>query len=129
MELPNTLAEALEALTAARADAQAFNALTAEHTAALAALSATQADLSAAVLAFQNLTAEHTATLATMAAAELDAAAKANAIVASLGVDPVAIVAADAVPKTSKELWAEYAALPVGARNDFYTKHRDTLRS
>ena len=129
MELPQTLAEALEALTAARADAQAFNALTAEHTATLAALSATQADLSAAVLAFQNLTAEHTATLATMAAAELDAAAKANAIVASLGVEPVAIVAADAVPKTTAELWAEYHALPVGARNEFYAKHRDSLRS
>jgi len=129
MELPQTLAEALEALTVARADAQAFNALTAEHTATLAALSATQADLSAAVLAFQTLTAEHTATLATMAAAELDAAARANAIVASLGVDPVAIVAADAVPKTSKELWAEYHALPIQARNEFYLKHRETLRN
>ena len=129
MELPNTLAEALEALTVARADAQAFNALTAEHTATLAALSATQADLSAAVLAFQNLTAEHTATLATMAAAELDAAAKANAIVANLGVEPVAIIAAEGAPKTSKELWAEYHALPIEARNDFYAKHRDTLRN
>jgi len=129
MDLPNTLAEALEALTVARADAQAFETLNAEHTATLAALAATQADLSAAVLAFQSLTAEHTATLATMAAAELDAAAKANAIVANLGVDPVAIVAADSVPKTKTELWSEYNALPVGARNEFYTKHRDTLRS
>ena len=129
MELPQTLAEALEALTVARADAQAFNALTAEHTATLAALSATQADLSAAVLAFQNLNAEHAATLATMAAAELDSAAKANAIVASLGVQPVAIIAAEGAPKTSKELWAEYHALPIEARNDFYAKHRDSLRS
>jgi len=129
MELPNTLAEALEALTAARADAQAFETLTAEHTATLAALAATQADLSAAVVAFQNLSAEHTATLAAMAAAELDAAAKANAIVANLGVEPVAIIAAEGAPKTAKELWAEYNALPVEARNEFYTKHRDTLRS
>ena len=129
MELPNTLAEALEALTAARADAQAFETLTAEHTATLAALAATQADLSAAVVAFQNLSAEHTATLAAMAAAELDAAAKANAIVANLGVEPVAIIAAEGAPKTAKELWAEYHALPVEARNEFYTKHRNTLRS
>jgi hypothetical protein len=129
MELPNTLAEALEALTVARADAQAFETLTAEHTATLATLSATQADLSAAVLAFQNLSNEHTATLAAMASAELDAAAKANAIVANLGVEPVAIIAAEGAPKTAKELWAEYHALPVEARNEFYTKHRDTLRN
>ena len=81
------------------------------------------------MLAFQSLTAEHTATLATMAAAELDAAAKANAIVANLGVEPVAIIAAEGAPKTAKELWAEYNALPVEARNAFYLKHRNTLRS
>ena len=129
MELPNTLAEALEALTVARVDAQAFDLLSAEHSATVIALTAAQADLTAAVVAFQTLTAEHAATLATMAAAELDAAAKANAIVAGLGVEPVAIIAAEGAPKTSKELWAEYATLPVEARNEFYLKHRETLRS
>lgn len=129
MELPNTLAEALEALTAARADAQAFDLLSAEHSATVVALAAAQADLTAAVVAFQALTAEHTSALARIEAAESEASATANAIVAGLGVDPVAIVAADAVPKTTAELWAEYNALPAGARNEFYAKHRDSLRS
>jgi hypothetical protein len=44
-------------------------------------------------------------------------------------VEPVAIIAAEGAPKTAKELWAEYHALPVEARNEFYTKHRDTLRN
>lgn len=129
MDLPNTLAEALEALTAARADAQALDTLTAEHNETVNALMAAQSDLSAAVVAFEKLTAEHNDLLAKFSAAESDAAAKANAIVANLGVEPVAIIAAEGAPKTSKELWAEYHAMPVEARNEFYAKHRDTLRS
>lgn len=129
MDLPNTLAEALEALTAARADAQAIDTLTAEHNETVNALMAAQSDLSAAVVAFEKLTAEHNELLAKFSAAETDAAAKANVIVANLGVEPVAIIAAEGAPKTSKELWAEYNALPIEARNEFYAKHRDTLRS
>ena len=129
MDLPNTLAEALEALTAARVDAQALEALTAEHNATVNALATAQADLLAAVVAFEKLTNEHNELLAKVTAAEADAAAKANAIVASLGVEPVAILAAEVAPKTAKELWAEYNALPIEARNEFYLKHRDTLRS
>jgi hypothetical protein len=129
MDLPNTLAEALEALTAARADAQALDTLTAEHNETVNALMAAQSNLSAAVVSFEKLTAEHNDLLAKFAAAESEASAKANAIVANLGVEPVAIIAAEGAPKTAKELWAEYAALPVEARNQFYTKHRDILRS
>jgi hypothetical protein len=129
MDLPNTLAEALEALTAARADAQAIETLTAEHNETVNALMAAQSNLASAVMAFDKLTAQHNELIAKVATAEADAAAKANAIVANLGVEPVAIIAAEGAPKTSKELWAEYAALPVEARNQFYTKHRDTLRS
>jgi uncharacterized protein YdcH (DUF465 family) len=129
MDLPNTLAEALEALTAARADAQALDTLTAEHNETVNALMAAQSNLSAAVMAFDKLTAEHNELITKVATAEADAAAKANAIVANLGVEPVAILAAEGACKTSKELWAEYNALPVEARNEFYTKHRDTLRS
>jgi NAD/NADP transhydrogenase alpha subunit len=129
MDLPNTLAEALEALTAARVDAQALDTLTAEHNETVNALLAAQSNLSAAVVSFEKLTAEHNALLAKFTAAESEASAKANTIVANLGVEPVAIIAAEDAPKTAKELWAEYHALPVEARNQFYTKHRDTLRS
>ena len=129
MDLPNTLAEALEALTAARVDAQALDTLTAEHNETVNALMAAQSNLSAAVVSFEKLTAEHNDLLTKFSAAESEASAKANTIVANLGVEPVAIIAAEGAPKTAKELWAEYKALPVEARNDFYTKHRDTLRS
>jgi hypothetical protein len=57
------------------------------------------------------------------------ASAKANTILANLAVEPVAILSEDTKAKTRTELWAEYNALPVEARNDFYAKHRDSLRS
>ena len=127
MDRPETLAAALEALDAARADAAALNVLAAEHSLvveAVKALTAQNETLQASAAAQL----AHIAELATaLEAAQVSAEQKANAIVANLGVPAVPVTPEAATPKTSSELWAEYNSLPIEARNEFYAKNRATL--
>jgi dihydroxyacetone kinase len=92
---PATLSDALEALASARTDLSALEALSNEHHASLEALAEAKRDNSALVLAIENLQTEKAALEASLKAAkaaEADANAKAVEIVASLGIEPVAIV-------------------------------------
>lgn len=92
---PATLSDALEALSSARADLSALEALSNEHKASLEALAEAKRDNSALVLAVENLQNEKAAleaSIEVLKAAETDANAKAVEIVASLGVEPVAVV-------------------------------------
>jgi dihydroxyacetone kinase len=92
---PATLSDALEALASARTDLSALEALSNEHHASLEALAEAKRDNSALVLAIENLQTEKAALEASLKEAkaeEADANAKAVEIVASLGVEPVAIV-------------------------------------
>ena len=132
MESPATLTDALAALSAAQADVAALNALSAEHSALVAQfdlLKAQSADLSAALDKSHAEKLELAKQLDTVKAAEADAAAKANAIVANLGVAPVAIQSEQiTATKTVSELWAEYNSLPIEARNAFYAQHKAVLK-
>ena len=132
MESPATLTDALAALSAAQADVAALNALSAEHSALVAQfdlLKAQSADLSAALDKSHAEKLELAKQLDTVKAAEADAAAKANAIVANLGVAPVAIQSEQiTATKTVTELWAEYNSLPIEARNAFYAQHKAVLK-
>lgn len=130
MDLPDTLASALEALSAARADAQALEILAAEHATTLASLNALtekHQELAASLAAASMAAADQAAVIAKLEAEKLTASERANAIVANVGVDPVAIVADATQVKSSEELWAEFNALPLEDRNSFYAKHRATL--
>jgi len=92
---PTTLSDALEALASARADLSALDVLSNEHKASLEALAQAKCDNSTLVLAIANLQNEKAAleaSLQAVKAAEADANAKAVEIVASLGVEPVAVV-------------------------------------
>jgi len=135
MEQPKTLASALEmieALTAEnttlKADQSALATLAAEHTAIIAE----RDDLKAKS---ESLTAEHTKALEAIKALEsgkvtLEERANAKAIemLAAAGVPPVPL--APTAQKQSKEdLWAHYHTLSREARNDFYRKNRDAMRS
>lgn len=128
---PATLTDALAALSAAQADLAALNSLTAEHSAVVAqfdALKARAAELSAALDLANATNRDLAAALDALKASEADAAAKANAIVAQLGVEPVAIIPDNAVvTRSASELWAEYNALPIEARNEFYARHKAAL--
>lgn len=129
MDRPETLASALEALDAARADVAALNALAAEHNSVVEALTALTADhetLKAAAAAHVAQISELTLALE---AAQANASQQANAIVANLGVPAVPVTPEAPAPKTSSELWAEYNSLPIEARNEFYAKHRATLKN
>jgi hypothetical protein len=132
MESPATLTDALAALSAAQADVAALNALSAEHSALVAQfdlLKAQSADLSAALDKSHAEKLELAKQLDAVKAAEADAAAKANAIVANLGVAPVAIQSEQiTATKTVTELWAEYNSLPIEARNAFYAQHKAVLK-
>jgi uncharacterized protein (DUF3084 family) len=132
MELPTTLTDALAALSAAQADVAALNALSAEHTALVAqfdALKASNVDLAAAVQALSSEKMELAKALDAAKLAEAEASAKANTIVANLGVAPVAIQSEQTTAtKTVVELWAEYNSLPLEARNEFYTQHKAALK-
>jgi len=130
MDQPATLASALEALNAARADAQALEILAAEHSATLNALNALtdkHQELAASLAAASMAAADQAAVIAALEAEKLTASERANAIVASIGVAPVAIVPDAAQAKSSTELWAEFNALPIEDRNSFYAKHRSIL--
>ena len=130
--LPNTLTDALAALSAAQADVAALNALSAEHTALVAtfdALKSRAVELSAALDLANANNLDLAAALDAMKASEVDAAAKANAIVANLGVAPVAIQSEQvSATKSVSELWAEYNSLPLEARNAFYAQHKAALK-
>jgi hypothetical protein len=130
MDLPDTLASALEALSAARVDAQALEILAAEHATTLGSLNALtekHQELAASLAAASMAAADQAAVIVKLEAEKLTASERANAIVAGVGVDPVAIVADATQAKSSTELWAEFNALPIEDRNSFYAKHRATL--
>ena len=131
MDLPSNLHDALAALQAARADVAALESLTAEHALVVEALSANKAKVSELCEAITKADADRLALaqeLDALKATQADAAAKANIIVASLGVEPVAIQSEQAtVVKSATELWAEYNSLSIYERNAFYAKHKDTL--
>lgn len=127
MDRPDTLASALEALDAARADVAALNALAAEHESVVSALNALTQN-------HNELQAIHAAQVAqivelttALESAKTAATEQANAIVANLGVPPVEVTPEASLPKSSSELWAEFNSLPLEARNEFYAKHRATL--
>ena len=132
MELPSTLTDALAALSAAQADVAALNALSAEHTALVAqfdSLKASNADLAAAVQALSAEKVDLAVALEAVKAAEVEASAKANAIVANLGVAPVAIVSEQvSAPKTKEQLWATYATLGFAERNEFFAANKKAMQ-
>ena len=132
MDLPSTLTDALAALSAAQADLVALNALTAEHSAVVAAFEALKAktvDLSAALEIANNNNRDLAAALDALKASEADASAKANAIVANLGVQPVAIQPeAATAPKSKDELWAHYQTLGFVERNAFFAANKDRMK-
>jgi len=131
MDLPSNLHDALSALQAARADVAALESLTAEHALVVEALSANKAKVSELCEAITKADADRLALaqeLDALKATQSDAAAKANVIVASLGVEPVAIQSEQAtVCKSANELWAEYNSLSIYERNAFYAKHKNVL--
>lgn len=130
MDQPDTLASALEALNAARADAQALEILASEHATTLNALNTLtekHQELSAALAAASMTANDQASLIAKLEAEKLTASERANAIVANVGVDPVAIVPDATQAKSSEELWAEFNTLPIEDRNSFYAKHRATL--
>jgi len=99
MDSPQTLADALSALNAAKSDVVAFNQLTAEHNAILEAFTKLKQDNAALQLAYETLSAEKAILSVEMEAAktaEVNANAKAVEIVASIGVEPVALVPEEA---------------------------------
>jgi hypothetical protein len=62
-------------------------------------------------------------------AAEAEASSKANAIVANLGVAPVAIVPEElSAPKTKEQLWATYATLGFNERNEFFAANKKAMQ-
>lgn len=131
MELPSTLNDALAALSAAQADVAALNALSAEHSALVAqfeALKAKTVELNDALSAANASNLDLAKALDELKAKESAAAQQANAIVANLGVAPVAIQSEQiSATKSVTELWAEYNALPIEARNAFYAQHKAAL--
>ena len=132
MDLPNTLTDALAALSAAQADVAALNALSAEHTALVAtfdALKSRTVELSAALELANANNLDLAKALDAMKASEADASAKANAIVANLGVAPVAIHSEQATaPKTQAELWAHYGTLGFNERNAFFQANKKQMQ-
>jgi orotidine-5'-phosphate decarboxylase len=132
MDLPSTLTDALAALSAAQADVAALNALSAEHTSLVAnfeALKSRTVELSAALELANANNLDLAKALDTLKASEADASAKANAIVANLGVAPVTIHPEQiSATKSTSELWAEYNSLPIQARNAFYAQHKAALK-
>ena len=132
MDTPTTLTDALSALATAQADLAALNALTAEHTALVAAhteLKARAGQLADALSAAEARALDLAALLDAAKAAEADAAAKANQIVANLGVAPVAIQPEQATaPKSKDELWAHYMTLGFVERNEFFAANRKAMQ-
>jgi hypothetical protein len=132
MELPSTLTDALAALSAAKADLAALNALTAEHSAVVAefqSLKGKAADLSAALDVANANNLDLAKALDAIKASEAEASAKANAIVANLGVAPVTIQSEQATAlKTQDELWAHYRTLGLNERNAFFQANKKQMQ-
>lgn len=133
MEIPETLASALTALATLRADFSASEAISTELLAQVESLTNLSNER---ITAIDGLNAQHTLALneiaelkAAIAAHDLEASSRANAILANLAVEPIAILSEDVKAKTREELWTEYNTLPVTVRNEFYAKNRDKLRS
>jgi hypothetical protein len=133
MSKPTTLSTALEALEASsnrvlalEADLTAASAIIAEASEIQAAKAKLETD-NAELLAKLN---EANAQLTALSANAQTAEARANEIVAALGVPPVAISQepAEAI-KSKDDLWAEYHKLPIEARNKFYQQNRAAMRS
>jgi seryl-tRNA synthetase len=131
MEQPHTLADALEALTSARADVAALEALSAEYSqlvAAHAGLTETHNALQASLADALAEKATLAATLETLKAEQQTVATQANAVISGLGIDPVAVVPETTnSPKSSTELWAEYNILPLEQRNQFFLKNKEAM--
>ena len=132
MDLPSTLHDALAALSAAQADVAALNALSAEHNALVAqfdALRAQHAQLNDALTAATAANLELAQSVDAYKAKDASAAAQANAIVANLGVPPVAIVSEQvSAPKTKDELWAHYNTLGFVERNAFFAANKKAMQ-
>jgi hypothetical protein len=132
MDLPSTLTDALAALSAAQADVAALNALSAEHGALVAqfdTLRAQHAQLNDALTAANAANLELAQAVDAYKAKEASAAAQANAIVANLGVPPVAIVSEQvSAPKTKDELWAHYNTLGFVERNAFFAANKKAMQ-
>ena len=129
IEGPKTITEALSALRSAQeenvrlaADLSAASALLNEQTSRADALDARRTELANAVatLEAQNALLTEAAHAAEMRVTEA---------MAAIGVPPVSVATEPAQQKSQKELWAEYNALPLEARNAFYLRHRETLRN
>lgn len=133
MELPETLSSALNALKQTHADLLAQESLCSEVIAKndeLNLLLAQKDKLIESINASNLQAIEEISQLKQLLEKkELAASVKVNAILSSLSVDPINIVSENNTTKTKQELWAEYHALPVEARNQFYAKNRDKLRS
>jgi len=131
MEQPHTLADALEALTSARADVAALEALSAEHSqlvAAHAGLTETHNALQASLAASLEQNATLVAALETLKAEQKTVAIQANAVISGLGIDPVTVVPeATNTQKSSTELWAEYNTLPLEQRNQFFLTNKEAM--
>jgi hypothetical protein len=132
MEKPTTLSSAIEALEASstkllalEADLTAANAIIAEASELQQVKAKLETD-NADLLAKLN---EANAQLTALSANAQTVEARANEIVASLGVPPVAISPEPVeATKTKADLWAEYHKLPVEARNKFYQSNRAAMR-
>ena len=129
IEGPKTITEALTALRSAQeenvrlaADLAAATALLNEQTSRAESIDAQRAELAAAIAALEARNAE-------LSQAAQAAEMRVTEAMAAIGVPPVAMASEPIQHKSQKELWAEYNALPIEARNAFYLKHRDTLRN
>lgn len=132
MESITTLTQALEAVASAntkiaalQADVEAAQALMSEQ-AAQASHRITQLEAEARELSDALAQAK-----AETKQVERVQEIQVNEILASVGVAPVDISLdpVSAKPKSKDELWAEYHALPIEARNAFYSKHKQFLKS
>lgn len=132
MSKPTTLSAALEALevTATRvssleADLNAANAIIAEASELNKIKAKLETENSELLAKLDEFNSQLTALSANAQTVE----ARATEIVASLGVPPVAFAANTVDPvKTKEQLWAEYHALPIEARNNFYKANRAAMR-
>jgi seryl-tRNA synthetase len=131
MEQPHTLADALQALTSARADVAALEALSAEHSelvTAFAGLTDTHNALQASLAASIEQNATLATALETLKAEQKTVANQANAVISGLGIDPVAVVPESTnSAKSSTELWAEYNTLPLEQRNQFFLTNKEAM--
>lgn len=135
MEAPKTLASALEmlgTLTAEnerlKADAEAFTALSAEHTALIQERDSLAEKITATSADNATLAASIEALKAEQATLEERANAKAIEAIAASGVPPVAVAHSPIANKSKQDLWNEFNALPIEARNDFYQRNRAAMR-